>query len=309
MLWAEITLEVPPASVEPASASLSEIGCAGVVVVDPFAVSSDPFAEWAVRDNPRPDASTVVRVSGYLPIDDRLEPALGELKLRLDLLHSFGIGMGDGISLRHVDDASWADAWKSFYKPVRVGQRIVIKPSWEEWEESPADLVLELDPGMAFGTGCHPSTRLCLQLLEHRIQGGERVLDWGTGSGVLALAAARLGAGPILAIDLDPTAVSVAQNNIVRNQLGDRIEARAGSIETLPATLSYELILANIVADPIIAGVGAIRARLVEGGSAIVSGFVEAREEEVAAALSAAGLTPARSAAEEDWRALLVNAS
>lgn len=307
MKWAEITLRVPPPAVEPVAAALDHIGCAGVVVADPGAVSSDPFADWAEPAAGRDRARDVVSVSGYLPVDDRLEPALDALRACLDRAREAGIEFDDDITLRCVDEEAWADAWKAFYKPFRVGRRLVVKPTWETWDPEPGDVVLEIDPGMAFGTGTHPSTRLCLGLLEEVVRSGDRVLDWGTGSGILAVAAARLGAAAVLAVDLDPVAVRTAAENADRNGCATVIRTGAASIESLPEEeTAFDLVLANIVADPIIEGARGIARRLRPGGAAIVSGFIESRSAVVASALAAAGLVVEQCGAEEDWRALLV---
>jgi len=307
MRWAHIKLEVIPASVEPASAILTEAGCAGVVVYDPNAHSSDPFADWsASADDPAPTAGERCSVSGYLPIDDRLEAALDDLESRLEILRECGLDMGDGITLRTVEDEAWASAWKAFFKPLRVGRRFVVKPSWEDWEAAPEDVVIEIDPGMAFGSGCHATTRLCLQLLEETVQPGERTLDWGTGSGILAVGAALLGAREVVAVDLDPVAVYVTQENAERNRCSETVAASAGSIEGVPAEPPFDRVIANILADPIIAGAPEIIGHLRPGGQAIISGVIDRRETDVVTALQAAGLTLLRTLAEEDWRAILV---
>lgn len=306
MRWAEITLEVPSSSVEPASAALTEIGSAGVAIADPAAVSSDPFADWA--DLPRGEHSSrgsLCRVSGYLPVDDRLEGALTDLERRLDLLRDAGIPAGDGVVLRTLDDESWAAAWKEYFKPLRVGRRFVVKPTWEDFAAAPGDRVIEIDPGMAFGTGSHPTTRLCLELLEELVQGGERALDWGTGSGILAIAAARLGARSVLALDLDPLAVRVAGENVRQNDLADVVAVSEASIEDLGDPEGFDIVIANIVADPIIAHAADILARLRPGGSTLVSGIIDQREESVIAALQSAGLRISRAASEDDWRAIV----
>lgn len=301
MRWAEISLTVPPASTEPVSAVLTEAGCAGVLVDDPNALSSDPWAE----NRPAPRTRRDAVVKGYLPVDDRLEGALEVIQAGLQILREAELDPGDGITLRHVDDETWADAWKSFFKPLRVGRRFVVKPSWEGWDAGPEDLVLELDPGMAFGSGAHATTRLCLQLLEDHVRPGERVLDWGTGSGILAVGAALLGAGEILAVDLDPVAVRTAAENVERNGRTEQIRVEVASIEAVPAEPPFDRVIANILPDPIIAGASDIARRLVPGGQALVSGIIEGRAAEVIAALEQAGLELRETAAEEDWRAFL----
>lgn len=301
MRWAEIALRVSPESVEPAAALLTEAGCAGAVIEDPAARSSDPFAEWAAAPVP---LGAPVRVIGYLPVDDRLEPVLDSLQTGLETLRGLGFGVGEGVTVRWVDDAAWAEAWKAHFKPLRIGRRLVVRPSWEPWDASPQDLVLELDPEMAFGSGAHPTTAMCLALLEEHVVPGARVLDWGAGSGILSLAAARLGAAEVLAVDLDPLAVRTAAANACRNGLESRIRAEVGSIETLPAGETFDLIVANIVADPLIVGAGEVARRLRPGGLALLSGIIDSREAEVAAAYTAAGLAPALRVAEGEWRAL-----
>jgi ribosomal protein L11 methyltransferase len=307
MRWAEITVEVPSASVEPVSAALNGIGCAGVAVVDPRAPSSDPFADWTAEEQlARAKMPDRCRVTAYLPVDDRIEAALDTLQERLTTLEELGFDSGRGILLRTVEDDCWADAWKQYFKPLRVGRRFVVKPTWSAWEASPGDRIIEIDPGMAFGSGTHPTTRLCLQLLEEEEPqlDGARVLDWGTGSGILALGAALLRATEVVAVDLDPTAVRTAQENADRNGLSGRIHPAVGSIAAVPADPQFDLVVANIVADPIIDGASEIVAHLRPGGRAIVSGIIDQREAEVIAALEAAGLSLLSTLEEEEWRAL-----
>ena len=184
----------------------------------------------------------------------------------------------------------------------------MVTPSWEPWEAAPGDRIIELDPGMAFGSGTHPTTGLCLRLLEENVPSGARVLDWGTGSGILAVGAALLGAREIVAIDLDPNAVRAAAENAELNGFAERIQVSAASIEALPPEDRFDVVVANIVAAPIIASAGEIRQRVKPGGRVIVSGIIDQREGEVRAALEAAGLTLLTTLAEAEWRALLLEA-
>lgn len=308
MRWAEISIQVIPSSVEAVSAAFTEAGCAGVAVLDPGAASSDPWADCVdAPDAPQPEPGAHCTLTGYVPVDDRLDPFLADLRSRFDLLREAGLEVEQELTLRSVEDASWADAWKAHFKPLRVGRHFVVKPSWEAWDAAPDECVIELDPGMAFGTGTHETTRLSLQLLEDTVAAGDRVLDWGTGSGILAVGAALLGASDVTAVDLDPIAVAAATENAERNGFSGVIHAETAGIQAVPAAPAFDLVLANIVADPIIAGAAEIFRHLRPGGQAIVSGIIDHRESDVVAALVAAGLTLRRTLQDQDWRALLLS--
>jgi ribosomal protein L11 methyltransferase len=217
---------------------------------------------------------------------------------------------------RLIREEDWAHAWKKFYKPLRVGRRVVLKPSWEEYSADPGDLVIELDPGMAFGTGLHPSTRLCLAALEDLVRPGDAVLDLGTGSGVLAIAAAKLGAAHILATDIDPVAVAVAKENLTANGLppGDAaaapVQVRLGSVPAESAG-RFDLIVANILAE-VLAGLFDSRydnpplaEPLAPGGHLILAGIIEERAGLVVEAATRHGLMLLDRRQESDWVALV----
>lgn len=313
MRWAEICLLTTPSLAEAVATVLTEAGCSGAAIHDPHAVSSDPFAEWVVRDqdkppHPAPDEPSCA-VCGYVPVGDDLEPCLDAVRAGLEALREAGLDAPEEISLRTVEEEAWANAWKAYFKPLRIGKRFVVKPSWEPWEATPEDRVIELDPGMAFGSGTHPTTGLCLRLLEETIQSGVRVLDWGTGSGILAVGAALLGAREVVAIDLDPNAVRAATENAELNGFADLIHVSAASIEALPTDDTFKVVVANIVTAPIIAGAGEIQQRVKPGGRVIVSGIIDQREEEVREALEAVGLMVQTALSEAEWRALLLEAT
>jgi ribosomal protein L11 methyltransferase len=220
--------------------------------------------------------------------------------------------------LRILREEDWAHAWKKFYKPMRIGQRVVLKPTWEDFSPEPGDLVVELDPGMAFGTGLHPTTRLCVAALEATIQLGDQVLDVGTGSGVLAIVAAKLGASAIVATDIDPVAVEVARENIEINGLAlapaGLIDVRQGSV---PAGMAgrFQVLVANILAE-VIAGLFDAQydnvplfEPLAAGGTMILSGIIEERAFLVEEAAARHGLAVVRREQEGDWVALFVRRS
>ncbi|MFN8486975.1 MAG: 50S ribosomal protein L11 methyltransferase [Caldilineaceae bacterium] len=217
--------------------------------------------------------------------------------------------------VRTVREEDWANAWKKFYKPLRVGRHVVLKPSWEEFVSQPDDIIIELDPGMAFGTGLHPTTRLCIAALEEVVQKGDAVLDVGTGSGVLAIVAAKLGATEILATDIDPIAVQVANENAVINGLTPDgwLEIRQ---ESIPAdkTAHFRVIVANILAE-VLAGLfdgkygnTPLAEPLVKGGKMVLSGIIEDKAEIVIEAATRHGLRLSGRKQENDWVALIFQA-
>ncbi len=209
MRWAEISIDAEAGAVDAVGNALSVAGCGG----------------FEVRETAQPPA-----VAGYLPVDDRLEARLSQLKDALARLPGYGItGAGTELTLHYVEEADWANAWKAYFKPMRVGRRLVVTPPWEHPDLAPDDIPIVIDPGMAFGTGSHPTTQLCLAALEDFVQPGQAVADVGTGSGILAIAAAKLGAAHVAANDIDPLAVKIARENAAVNGVALVVE------EALPA--------------------------------------------------------------------------
>ena len=208
---------------------------------------------------------------------------------------------------RFVPHQEWAEAWKKHFQVLHLGQRVVVKPSWLTHSPAPDDVVIELDPGMAFGTGLHPSTRLCLWALEDLVKSNVHVLDLGTGSGILAIAAALLGAGQVVALDVDELAVKAATANAAANDVADRVRVELGSIERLPLyPVPFELMLVNIQARVILdlAGQGLL-AYLGTGGWFVGSGMLESQADDVLVALSDKGLCDVEIRREGDWVALV----
>lgn len=243
--------------------------------------------------------------------------------------------------LRHLAETDWAEAWKAHYHVLPIGRRLVIKPTWEPYTPRPDQVVIELDPGLAFGSGLHATTRLCLELLEEHLRPGGRVLDVGTGSGILAIAAARLGAAAVLALDNDPEAVRVARENVALNGVADRVTVRAGTLAAdgtllaaaddaapgltaeLPPHLGergdapmtaadnghppgdYDLVLANILAETIVELAPGLVRSLAAAGKLVVSGIIQERADAVVERLRACSLPRIERHQDGDWVALL----
>lgn len=263
----------------------------------------EPVAQEVDGENARIDFERPVTLRAYLPMDGSeaasaraIEEALWHLS-RIDLQ-----GVGE-ISTRELKEEDWANAWKDHYHTRKVGRRLVIKPSWLSYSPSGAEVVVELDPGMAFGTGLHPTTDTCLQLLEDLVRGGERVLDLGTGSGILTLAAAGLGSGPILALDTEAIAVRTAAANTAA--LGNLVEVALGTLP-LSGPRTFALVLANIIARVLVELAPDLAAVLEPAGQLLASGIIAEREAEVVAAFQAAGLVIQRRVQAGDWVTLVL---
>lgn len=295
--WCEVSAAVPVELAELAAEAFRVVATAGVSIEDPV-VPLGP--EEGVRlERRRP---SIVRA--YFPVDDRL----GERLLALDTaLETFGLR--PELTTRTLREEEWAEAWKEHFHVERFGRRIVIRPSWRAYTPEPDDVVIELDPGMAFGTGQHPTTRMCLELLEEQITPGARVLDVGTGSGILSLAAAMLGASFCIALDIEEQAVQVARANNRRMGLERVIRVEPGTLggsnAAAPQDGTIDLALANITANAVIALSDALARSLRPGAALIASGIVAERLDDVHAALAGAGLVGVDVRAGGDWRAVL----
>lgn len=296
MKWIEIRLNVDGEAAEAVVELLSRYGHQGV------SVEQDGILPEMYDDGAVPPAERLI-VRAYLPDDDRAPAAKEQLEFGLRLLNMmYPMPTPEYIT---VDEQDWAEAWKVHYHPIRLGKRILIRPLWIDLAPQPNDIHIALDPGMAFGTGTHPTTQLCLEALEDLVTHGIHVLDLGSGSGILAIAAAKLGASHVLALDNDPVAVTSSIENIKVNGVVDKITAQEGSLETvLHSARRFDLIVVNILARIIIQmcheGLGNI---VRPGGIAIFSGLTLEQVDEVETALQAVGLIPytRRQQQDGDW--------
>jgi ribosomal protein L11 methyltransferase len=257
----------------------------------------------------RLDPTRPVMVRGYVAALDAGAARLNVERARRELGHlqAFGLRPIGELETRLVHEEDWADAWKSHFPVLRVGRRLVIRPTWREHEPGPDDVVLALDPGMAFGTGLHPTTRLCLAALEELAGAGHlrgaRVLDVGSGSGILSVAAGLFGARSVVAVDTDPIAVESTQSNAKLNGLGDVVDARRGSVS--PTAGQFDVVLANLIASLLVDLAPALEQTVGLGGRLVASGIFIDREAEVVEAFAGVGLRVVGRSVETDWVALV----
>lgn len=291
--WAEVSCQIPESMVDSVAEFLSELGSGGVSTGN---LDVDTFS---VDDIVSPETVTV---SAYF------EPDLAEEKATAlaTFLQTNG-PLFDGFTyvppqINEVADEEWSTAWKAHFKPIRVGRRLVIKPTWEEYEAEPDDIILHLDPGMAFGTGGHPTTLLCLRALEDAFDAPEApktVLDVGTGSGILAIAAAKLGAELVVGIDIDEEAVEVARGNIRLNECHNAIAVAATPLDDLTET--YDVVVANILAEDLARMAASLVKRLGPQGLLVMSGILVEKESVVTDAFRDFPLSTPMVSQEGEW--------
>jgi len=298
--WLEIACDVPEEHADVVAEFLSQLSGNGVCVdnqcVDAFSTSEIP------------DSVRVV-IKAYLSADGDPAPQMQELETFMSQLSARHPEATFGSpTLSAVNSEDWSSSWKVHFKPLRVGKRLLIVPTWEEAAQLPGDLVVRIDPGMAFGTGGHETTRLCLELLEQTMESRDvtaspSLLDLGTGSGILAMAASLLGAGRILALDIDPDAVGVARENLALNQLSDCIECGTVPLESLAER--FDIILANILAEELVRLAPYLTDRLNPGGALVLSGILAEKESLVRQGFNSQPLTYCQTSCAGEWVALL----
>jgi ribosomal protein L11 methyltransferase len=269
---------------------------AAVVSREAEEAAADILRRFAPRGVAIEPAGEAVVVKAWLPDDAGIARQRRAVRRALASLPGT-------VRTRWLREEDWAEAWKAFFPVLRVSRRLVICPAWRSYRARPGEAVIRLDPGMAFGTGQHPTTLMCLRALEETVRPGATVLDLGAGSGVLALAAARLGAASVLALDTDPQAVRAACDNVRLNGLEAVVRVEEGTLQGTPH--SFDVIAANISPSVIIELAAAMAAALKPGGVLIAGGFSEERAAEVAAALTAAGLSVERTLSDGEWRTVV----
>lgn len=297
--WLEIRVFVPREQQDNVALVFHEAGSGGVVIEDPA------FVLDCIREGNKETvapklgrfATGETVVKGYFACDDETMPE------RLENLYRTFDEHGLRRETGYVREEDWATAWQAYYKPVRVGRRLVVKPSWEEYTAGPGDVVIEMDPGMAFGCGTHATTAMCMEFLEERIRGGETVCDVGTGSGILAVTAALLGARRVIAVDIDELAVRTARENAARNGVADRVAVLHGDLLDKVSGVKVDIMVANIIAGVVIRLLPAAVSVLEPGGLLVVSGIIRQRGEDVLRALRGAGLKTISAKSRGEWLA------
>lgn len=323
MKWQELTISTTEEAVEMISNFLHEMDADGVSIEESGTLNKPrdtSLGQWYEHPlNDIPEGQAVIK--GYFTEDINLNELIEQIKPRIDELKQFDINVGEvTFSFAMVDEEDWANAWKQFFKPIRVSETLTIKPTWEDYEAGANEKIIELDPGMAFGTGTHPTTALCLRTLESVVTGGEEMIDVGTGSGILAIGACHLGVKRVLALDLDPVAVSSATENVRLNGLSERVDVKlsdllgvlrdeeskqSGDETSIGVSVPVDLVVANILAEIILLFVEDVYEALKPGGIYIASGVFKNKEEAVEEGLIQHGFGIVEKQREEDWIAFV----
>jgi len=306
--WSELSIHTKNEAVEAISNILHEAGASGVVIEDSAEFAKpreDQFGEiYALNEADFPKDGVIIKA--YLSESSFLNETVEEIKAAITNLTNFNIDIGENVvSIVEVNEEDWATAWKQYYHPVKISERFTIVPTWEDYTPVSTDeLIIELDPGMAFGTGTHPTTVMCLQGLEKVVKEGDTVIDIGTGSGVLSIGAALLGAKSVHALDLDEVAVRSAQENVVLNKVEDTVSVFHGNLlDTVKEPA--DVVVANILAEIIISFTDDAFSIVKPGGLYVTSGIIGAKRDDVKVALEASGFVIEEVLLMEDWVAII----
>lgn len=302
MNWSEISVHTTQEAIEAVANILYEAGSEGVIIEDPEILDRDFDNQFGEIYDLSPDdfPSEGVIVKGYLPVNSYIKETIEQLKLAINNLTKFDLNIGDmKLNVSNVNEEDWASSWKKYYKPVRISERFWITPTWEKVAEK-TDLIIELDPGMAFGTGTHPTTVMSIRALETIINGNEEVIDVGCGSGVLSIAAAKLGAKNVLALDLDEIAVNSTKYNLEVNDVESTVEVRQNNLLN-NIDKKADVIVANILAEIILRFTSDVARILKDEGYFIVSGVINSKATIVEANLQENGFTIVKKLEDQEW--------
>ena len=309
MKWIEVTIKTTTEAVEAITNILDDLRTGGVMIEDPkdflFQKKSELDWDYVEEEVFNKRNSDGVLIKTYISEERNVMELVETIKQKVSALTGFGIDIGEGsVNLDQVNEEDWANEWKKYYKPTKIGQKLVVKPTWEDYEVQDGDLVIELDPGMAFGTGTHETTTMCMRELEKYVREDSKVFDIGCGSGILAIAAAKLGAKDVLAVDLDEVAVKVSKENIELNKVEDKVVALHGNLMEV-VNDKADIVVANIIADIIKILAKDIKNFMKDDAIFISSGIIHAKVDEVKASLEENGLEVVEVQSLGEWNAIV----
>ncbi|ORU01497.1 Ribosomal protein L11 methyltransferase [Anaerovibrio sp. JC8] len=302
MKWCEVSIQTTHEATELIAEIFSDLGATGVVIEDPELINDYiTSGKWDYTDIPIATETEVVTVKAYLTVNGELEGRLQTLKQEVKALEGRGVSITPGIiTTNELADEDWSDTWKQYFHTEKPGDRIVIKPTWETYEPQDDEVIVEMDPGAAFGTGTHATTSMCICELEHLVKPGMKVFDVGTGSGILSIIAAKLGAKDIQAVDYDESVLKVVRENLQQNHVEDVISvAQSDLMQNVHG--KAQLVIANIVADIIIRLFDQLDDHLEEDGTLLTSGIIEDRIDDVLEAAAAHGYGVVKRRENKGW--------
>lgn len=308
MKWTEVTIKTTTEAVEAVTNILYELNVGGVSIEDPkdFKFQKKNEYDWDfVEEEIFNSGYDGVIIKTYITEEKDVTKDIEIIKERIQKLKDFGIDIGEAIvEVSEVDEEDWANEWKNYYKPTKIGEKIVIKPTWEEYEKKEDNIIVELDPGMAFGTGTHETTYMCIEQLEKYVKNDSKVFDIGCGSGILAIVSAKLGAKEVLAVDLDEVAVKVSNENIKLNNVSKNVKAICGNLMDVVSDKA-DIVVANIIADIIILLSKDIKNFMKEDSIFISSGIIHKKVDEVVKSLEENGLEIVEIQTLGEWNAIV----
>ncbi len=299
MKWIELTVDVPPEYAEPMSEIFHRYGHGGVAIEQEAGYNPD--------EGESPPVPDFVTVKTYLPVDNTTERRRNQIDIGVRLVAH--LATISPLKEKYVEEEDWQNAWKEHFHPLRIGRHLVICPTWRTVETSESDILIHLDPGMAFGTGHHPTTRTCMEILERETKPGDRILDVGCGSGILSVVAVKVGATSALGLEIDPVAARAGEENVRINGIEDKVQIVQG---TLPSPLaearSFDIVAANISAKVVTDLAQHLIDSVAIGGKLIAGGIIEPHVEDVTKALNAVGASIDETFIDGDWVTLLASA-
>lgn len=301
--WVEMKIHTSTEAIDPISNILHEAGLGGLVIEDKLDVTSEKPSVFGEIYDINMDRYPVdgVYIKAYLPVTSQLDEKVQNIERAINHLETHQINLGENkVWLHEIDEEDWTTSWKKYYKPVKISETITIAPTWENYEPRKNELIIELDPGMAFGTGTHPTTALSILALEKYLSEGDSIVDVGSGSGVLSIASVKLGAKSVYAFDLDEIAVKSTTLNTELNQVSDRVQVKQNDLLD-EVSLQANIVVSNILAEIIVRFVQDAWNNLVDGGLFVTSGIIEKKQADVKQELMNVGFKIIEVTKRENW--------